>query len=100
MKNLLIALILISSQLFAQINVDHRFNIYYGMGAGVPLGSFSKSNRLRNAFGKAQTGFNLKVGGEYIVNPENAISLDFEYSTFNISNDSLNLFTKHRVDTY
>ena len=100
MKNLLLSFILISTQLFSQINVDHKFNLYYGMGAAVPLGSFSKSNPLQNAFGKAKPGFNLKVGGEYIVNPENAISLDFELSLLGISNDSLNNFTKRRVDTY
>lgn len=100
MKNLLLSFILISSQLFSQINVDHTFNLYYGMGVGVPLGSFSKSNRLHNAYGKAQTGFNLKAGGEYILNPQNAISLDFELSLHGVSNDSLNSFTKHRVDTY
>ncbi|MBP9069497.1 MAG: hypothetical protein KBG47_08315 [Bacteroidia bacterium] len=100
MKNLFLSFILISTQLFSQINVDHKFNLYYGIGAAVPLGSFSKSNNLHNAFGKAKPGFNLKAGGEYIVNPQNAISLDFELSLLHVSNDSLNNFIKHKVDSY
>ncbi len=100
MKNLLLSFILISTQLLSQINVDHKFNLYYGLGVALPLGSFSKSSSSQNSYGKARTGFNMKVGGEYILNPENAISLDFEYSLFGITNDSLNNFTKRRVDTY
>jgi hypothetical protein len=86
------------SQAQQKRDTSYLFELYYGIGGAVPVGTWSKHSSAYNAFGKASVGFNIKTGINFFFSSGIGISLDLDYALFShTTNDSLSRYLSRRA---